>query len=226
MAEATETDVPAGGPRLDRETALSVALSVGLSLLLTWLAVWGWPRLRARLLDVGSSPDEQARELPGDELLPEADLVATRAVSIAAPPEAVWPWLVQIGTGRAGAYSYDWLDRLLGLDMHSSWHIVPELQELAVDDVIPVANDGSGLRVRRLEPARVLGTRTDDDAWAWTWVLEPEDGGTRLLSRTRMITREQSLAGRIGVELLLIPASWLMERKMLQGLRQRAEGTP
>ena len=223
MAEATTAGPVGARLRLERETVLSVALSVGFSLFLTWLAVWAWPRLRRRLLDFGSTPAEQARALPGDELLPEADLVATRAISIAAPPEDVWPWLVQIGTGRAGAYSYDWLDRLMGLDMHSSWHIVPELQGLAEGDVIPVANDGSGLRVRRLESGHVLGTRSDDDTWAWTWVLEPEGDGTRLLSRTRMLTRGQPLVGRVGIELFLIPASWLMERRMLQGLRQRAE---
>ena len=207
-----------------RETIAATALSVALSLAFTVLAVAGWPRLRARMLDVGSTPEEQERALPGDELLPDADLVATRAITIAAPPEAVWPWLVQLGTGRAGAYSYDVLDRLLGLEMHSSRRIIPELQDLEVGDVIPVANDGSGLRVQRLEVPRVLGTRTDDDEWAWTWVLEPTSEGTRLLSRTRMRTRERPLLARVGVELLLIPASYVMERKMLRGLRERAEG--
>ena len=67
--------------------------------------------LRRRLLDYGSTPSEAAHRLPGDELLPDADLVATRAITIGAPPSDVWPWLVQIGNGRAGAYSYDILDR-------------------------------------------------------------------------------------------------------------------
>jgi len=88
-----------------------------------------YPVLRRDMLDWGATAEEAARSLPGDELLPDADLVATRAISIAAPPEAVWPWLVQIGTRRAGAYSYELLDRLMGLDMHSSWRIVPELSE-------------------------------------------------------------------------------------------------
>jgi hypothetical protein len=183
-----------------------------------------WPLLRARMLDFGSTPAERARVLPGDELLPDADLIATRAITITAAPESVWPWLVQIGTGRAGAYAYDWLDRLMGLDMHSSWRIIDDLQDLAVGDVIPVANDGTGLRVQRLEAPLVLGTRSDDDTWAWTWLLEPAAGGTRLLSRTRMITRSAPLLQRLGIELFLIPASWLMERRMLQGIRRRAEG--
>jgi hypothetical protein len=180
--------------------------------------------LRRRLLDYGSTPSEAAHRLPGDELLPDADLVATRAITIEAPPSDVWPWLVQLGNGRAGAYSYDILDRLMGLDIHSSRRIVPELQDLAVGEIIPVANDGTGLRVHRLEAPHVLATRTDDGTWVWAWVLEPVADGTRLLSRTRMETRSASLLQRISTSCFLVPASWLMERKMLQGIRDRAEG--
>jgi hypothetical protein len=179
--------------------------------------------LREPMLTWGASPDEVAAGLPGDELLPHADLVATRAITIAAPPGAVWPWLVQLGIGRAGGYSYDWLERLFGLDVRSSRRIVPELQGLAVGDVIPVESDGSGLRVRILEPEQVLGTRTDDGTWAWTWVLRPVPGGTRLLSRTRMATRGRSALARAATTLLLVPASWAMERRMLLGLRERSE---
>lgn len=182
------------------------------------------PSLWRRILDWGATAAEVRRALPGDELLPEADLVATRAISVAASPGEVWPWLVQIGVGRAGAYSYDWLDRLFGLDLRSSRRIVPDLQGLAIGDVIPVSNDGTGLRVRRLEPGRVLGALADDGTWAWTWVLEPEGAGTRLLSRTRMATVGTSLPARAATWLLLVPASWVMERRMLLGLRERAEG--
>ena len=187
-------------------------------------AVVGAPILRRRMLDWGATPEETARALPGDELLPDADLVATRAITIAAPPPAVWPWLVQVGVGRAGAYAYDWLDRLFGVDVRSARRIVPEFQDLAVGDVVPVSNDGTGLRVRLMEPERVLGTLTDDGTWAWTWVLEPDGGGTRLLSRTRMSVPPGSSAARLGIELFLVPASWVMERRMLLGLRERAEG--
>jgi hypothetical protein len=179
--------------------------------------------LRGRLLDFGSTPEECARRLPGDELLPDADLVATRAMTINAPPSDVWPWLVQLGNGRAGAYAYDVLDRLMGLDIDSSHRLIPEFQDLAVGDVIPVANDGTGLRVQVLEAPHVLATRTDDGMWTWTWVLEPTGDGTRLLSRTRMETRNALVLQRITTALFLVPASWLMERKMLQGIRERAE---
>lgn len=175
------------------------------------------------MLNWGATTGEVSRHLPGDELLPEADLVATRAITIAARPEDVWPWLIQIGTGRAGAYSYDWLDRLVGLDMESSHHIIPEFQNLEVGDVIPVQNDGTGLRVRIIDPERVLGTRTDDNSWAWTWVLMPTANGTRFLSRTRMDTRGSTYLARLATHALMLPASWVMERKMLLGLRERAE---
>jgi hypothetical protein len=181
------------------------------------------PALRRMMLEWGATPQEAARALPGDELLPDPDLVATRAITIAAPPAAVWPWLVQIGIGRAGAYSYDWLDRLFGLDVRSTRRIVPELQDLCVGDVIPVANDGTGLRVRLIERERVLGASTDDGTWAWTWVLEPVGGATRLLSRTRMATAQASLPARLATTFFLVPASWVMERRMLLGLRERAE---
>jgi glyoxylase-like metal-dependent hydrolase (beta-lactamase superfamily II) len=177
------------------------------------------------MLDWGATPEEVHRPLRGDELLPDADLVATRAISIAASPAEVWPWLVQIGVGRAGAYAYDWLDRLFGLDMQSSRRIVPELQGLAVSDMIPVANDGTGLRVRVIEAERVLATSTDDGTWSWTWIVEPAGDATRLISRTRMATAHQPLPARLATRLLLVPASWVMERRMLLGLRDRAEGT-
>ena len=183
------------------------------------------PRLWRRMLDWGATREEVHRPLRGDELLPDADLVATRAISIAASPAEVWPWLVQIGVGRAGAYAYDWLDRLFGLDMQSSRRIVPELQGLAVSDMIPVANDGTGLRVRVIEAERVLATSTDDGTWSWTWIVEPAGDATRLISRTRMATAHQPLPARLATRLLLVPASWVMERRMLLGLRDRAEGT-
>jgi hypothetical protein len=176
------------------------------------------------MLDWGATAEEARRNLPGDYLLPDADLIATRALTIDAPPRDIWPWLVQIGNGRAGAYSYDWLEQLAGLDIRSSRRIVPELQGLGLGDVIPVENDGTGLRVHILESDQVLGVRTDDATWSWTWILQPLDDGTRLLSRTRMKTRGSPMLTRIATNAFMIPASWLMERKMLLGLRERAEG--
>jgi hypothetical protein len=106
------------------------------------------------LLDWGATTEEAEVRLPCDDLVPDADLVATQAIYIAAPPALVWSRLIQIGIGRAGAYSYDWLERLVGLDVHSSHHIVPDLQRLDVGDVVPVEQDGRGLRVHASSPSR------------------------------------------------------------------------
>jgi hypothetical protein len=86
------------------------------------------------------------------------------------------------------------------------------------------ANDGTGLRVRAIEPEHVPATLTDDGTWAWTWILEPAGDTTRLLSRPRMATVQQPLPARLATWILLVPASWAMERRMLLGLRDRAEG--
>lgn len=177
--------------------------------------------LREPMLNWGATSAEVARAMPGDDLVPDADLTATRAITIHARPEQVWPWLVQIGIGRAGGYTYDWLERLAGLDVTSADRIVEELQHLDVGDVIPVDNSGTGLRVRLIDAPQVLATRTDEGTWSWTWMLEPLLDQTRLVSRTRMACT--SLPNRVGTELVMLPASLIMERKMLLGLRERAE---
>lgn len=177
--------------------------------------------LREPMLGWGATSGEQARAMPGDDLVPHADLVATRAITIAATPVQVWPWLVQVGIGRAGGYTYDWLERLAGLDVTSADRIIEELQHLVVGDVIPVDNDGTGLRVMLINPPHVLATRNDEGTWSWTWTLAPVLDQTRLVSRTRMVFT--SLANRVSTQVLMVPASLVMERKMLLGLRERAE---
>ena len=77
--------------------------------------------------------------MPGDKLLPEALVVSTHAISIEPPASAIWPWLVQTGPGRGGAYTY-WIENLLGLKMHSADQILPDLQDLAVGDTIPLSD--------------------------------------------------------------------------------------
>jgi hypothetical protein len=106
--------------------------------------------LRPWQLSWGATPEEVSRDLPGDELVPEPTFNATRAISIAAPAEEIWPWLVQVGVARAGWYSYDILDNL---GHRSARHIIPELQNLAVGDVIPMSPDGKqGIRVHSVNP--------------------------------------------------------------------------
>jgi hypothetical protein len=85
---------------------------------------------RGKCLNWGARPDEISRQLPGDDLLTDADIVATRAITIDAPPGDIWPWLVQMGSGRGGAYTYDWIENLFGLGMHSADQILPQFQDL------------------------------------------------------------------------------------------------
>src|SRR5437764_7001747 len=140
--------------------------------------------MRRRVLRWGATDAEAEALLPGDELLEEADGVATRAIEIHAPPSAVWPWLAQIGPApRGGAYTYDWIENLLGLNMHSTDHILAEFQHPQVGDTIALGKNR--MRLESVEPERVLAWRSEDGNWVWTFVLSATDGGTRLISRNR-----------------------------------------
>src|SRR3990170_5394959 len=132
--------------------------------------------LREPILTWGATADEAVRRLPGDELLENADLVATRAMTIQAPASAVWPWLVQMGPGRGGAYTYDWIENLLGIDIHSADRILPEFQQLEVGDVQQIRRGGPGMRGGVLEPEHGLSSRSGGGTWVWTFVLVEEAG--------------------------------------------------
>ena len=175
--------------------------------------------LREPVLTWGATGVEAAARLPGDELLEDADGVATRAIDVDAPASAVWPWIAQMGPGpRGGAYTYDWIENLLGLDMHSADRVLPEFQDPEVGDTIGY---GSNLmRAEIVEPEHVLAWRSENGNWVWTFVLEQRNGATRLISRNRF--RLPTLAARVGM-VLMEPASLVMERKMLFGMKQRAE---
>jgi hypothetical protein len=168
-------------------------------------------------LSWGATEEEAHGSLPGDELLSHPEIVATRAVRIEAPPAAVWPWLVQMGSGRGGAYTYDWIQNLLGLDMHSADEILPQFQDLKVGD-----EPGLGMRVEFLERGRLLSLLSRDGRWVWTFVLVPDGDGTRLVSRNRIMTRGGGLGAKVGM-LVMEPGSWVMEQKMLLGIKERAE---
>ncbi|HEX5900992.1 MAG TPA: hypothetical protein VFY32_16430, partial [Solirubrobacteraceae bacterium] len=119
---------------------------------------------------------------------------------------------------RGGAYTYDWIENLLGLDMHSVDRVLPQFQHPQVGDTIGYGSNR--MRVERVEPRHVLASRSEDGNWVWTFVLEEHDGRTRLISRNRF--RLPTLATRIGM-LPMEPGSLVMERKMLKGIKQRAE---
>lgn len=180
---------------------------------------------------------ENERPLPGDDLLPDASATVTDAITIAARPEAIWPWLVQMGGGRAGFYSIDVLDNA---GKRSAREVHPELQNIRVGDVLPARpQGGDGFEVLRVERNRalILGMLFDSVAkrpitfasarpekfyqMTWSFVLEPVDEGhTRLFARARTVSPN---SGRVG-SAVLGRVHHLMETAQLRNLARRAEG--
>ncbi len=168
-------------------------------------------RLRRWILTWGATDTEADARLPGDELLEDADGIATRAIEVDAPAAAVWPWIAQMGPApRGGAYTYDWIENLLGLDMHSVDRVLPEYQTPAVGDT--VGYGPNRMRLERVEPERVLAWRSEDGNWVWTFVLEENGSSTRLISRNRF--RLPTTAARIAM-LPMEPASLVMRAEAL-----------
>ena len=194
--------------------------------------------VRPALLRWGAMDDEMDMPLPGDALVPEPRGESTRAITIDAPPKKVWPWLVQMGQGRGGLYSYDWLENMIGLEIHSADEILPDYQKLNVGDVIRLMPEGNEpdlhFEVALLEAEKALvlltpGTR--EEAYAtgmpfatWAFILQPLSGG-----RSRLIIRfrtdfDPNPTGFVMNKYALEPVHFLMEQKMMQGIKARAEG--
>lgn len=191
--------------------------------------------LRPWYLSWGASAEEIAKIWPGDELCPDSASVATRAVTIHAPADEVWAWVVQIGQDRGGFYSYSWLENLFGARIHNADRILPECQTLEVGDVIRMApreryGGRAYVRVARVEPGRALVLVSPEDfvpavrddrapGGTWSFLLAPVDERT-----TRLVVRSRSgpKAGA-GRRLVFDPAHFIMERKMMLTIRDRAE---
>ncbi len=189
-------------------------------------AVLSSPLLRRWYRRWGATSEEETRPLPGDELVPRPRLTTTRAITIHAPVQTVWSWLVQIGQGRGGFYSYESLEKLIGCKIDEADRIVPGLQRLQVGDLIELGPAGyPRFTVAAVDRMRslVLQSRDEQAMTVWIFVLETLDSGdTRLIVRDRtdyVPTLRQFLAWR----LLIDPIHFVMERKMLLGLKQRAE---
>jgi hypothetical protein len=198
--------------------------------------------VRPRLLTWGATKAESGATLPGDDLV-RARWQTTRAIPVAAPPEEVWPWLVQMGFGRAGWYSYDWLERMIGIgdfaEGGSARSVLPQFQSLAAGEAVPLG-PGGGLTAVVVDPHRALvlrmtmdpltGAPAADDAravldWSWAFTLLPTDTRScRLVARVRADYRPHALG--LLIPLLLEPVHLLMERAMLRGIGQRASGVP
>ncbi len=119
---------------------------------------------------------------------------------------------------RGGAYTYDWIENLLGLDFHSVDRVLPDFQHPEAGETIGFG--ANRMRMKRVEPERVLALRSEDGNWVWTFVLDEKNGSTRLISRNRL--RLHTLRARLGM-LAMEPGSLVMERKMLLGIKDRAE---
>ena len=188
------------------------------------LAACYWFPIRRWMNRWGASPSDLTRAMAGDGLLPTHTYSGTMAIIVNARPEHLWPWLVQIGYQRGGLYSYDWLDRLFGyLDRPSATCILPEFQHLAVGDKIPVGQ-GPSWPVAVIEPhhALVLDMRNMRGLdWVWQFGLYAvDDNRTQLVSRSRV--RADTVLARL-ITYAIEPAGFLMTRRMLLGLKQRAE---
>jgi hypothetical protein len=134
------------------------------------LTVVYWFPVRRWFSRWGTMPEELVRVMPGDAVIPNRTEMSMQAITVNAPPEDIWPWLVQMGYQRGGLYSYDWLDRLFGfLDRPSATRILPEFQQLAVGDTIPWGRAGTELTVAVLEPCRALAFSYEDRGFKWVW---------------------------------------------------------
>jgi len=188
--------------------AVASYLSVGRRPCLTW----------------GATTEEAHRAMPGDEFLPNPDILTTRAISINAPSSAIWPWLMQMGSGKGGVYTYDWIENILGLRMHSADEILPQFQDRKVGDVEQLGPNGPRLRVEILDAERTMVLHSEDDNWVWAFCLYPSgESTTRLISRNRIATPNATALRRGFSTLVMEPGSLIMERKMLLGIKARAE---
>ncbi len=186
----------------------------------------------------GATNDEVQASLPGDELVAAPARQITRAIAIDAPPDTVWPWVVQLGADRAGFYSYDWLENLAGLDIHSSDRVVSEWQQRSVGDLVYANAAGtSGWYVVHVVPNEALVLKMADVPagrparrdgqlrweFLWTFVLEDSGSGT-----SRLLVRERVAFASGVTQLLMAPfgfVSFVMTQKMLRGIKERAEAT-
>ncbi|HSB11242.1 MAG TPA: hypothetical protein VLM38_17270 [Blastocatellia bacterium] len=178
----------------------------------------------------GATEIELEEPLPGDDVLPHPRQEATHAITINAPIADVWPWLVQVGQNKGGFYSYDWLENLVGCDIHNAQRIVPEWQNLRAGDVLWLHPKAPPLPVLLVEPGRAivvggLGEETEDDARAGTWAFvlkELDPNTTRLIVRIRWDSKP-GLLNWIYAYGVLEPSHFIMERRMMLGIKRRAE---
>jgi hypothetical protein len=218
---------------LDVAEGIEGALLIGANLIL-------WPLLRRWRLGWGATEDEIRRTLPGDELVPQPKWLYTQAITIRAPAGQVWPWLAQMGQGRGGFYSYEWLENLVGCDIHNADRIIPEFQNLQVGDGVRLAPQMPDFPVVIVEPCRAIVLHGDTrlgsvpvpassakgDYFATTWgfyLVPRDDDATKLIARFRSDYNDKFANAMMYGPPLVEPISCVMQRKMLLGIKQRVE---
>jgi len=198
------------------------------------------PFLRHWRTKWGATDAEVHRSLPGDDLVPHPKWGWTHAITIRASAADVWPWLMQMGQGRGGMYSYEWLENLVGCDIHNADRIIPAFQHLEVGDGIRLHLKVS-IPIAAIEPCRALvlhvraNTQTGNTFdltdtmperylnLSWVFFLaELDEGTTQLISRGRG-DYNQSLVNALIYLVLTEPITFVMDRKMLLGIKRRAE---
>jgi hypothetical protein len=195
--------------------------------------------IRPWLLRWGATDDELNWEWPGDELTPHRDGEATRAITIHASAHEVWAWLMQIGQDRGGFYSYTWLENLLGCKMHNADKIIPEFQHRKVGETVwltPKERYGGRARmvIHELIPNRAMILVPAEDAktvektgrapgGTWGFVLEPLDEHTTRLIVCSRSSQNQTCLGKLFERTVFDPAHFIMERRMMLGIKERAE---
>jgi len=202
-------------PRTRVASLLRPFVALGTALAVAYPAV-----IRPWMMRWGATDEERRKLLPGDELVPDPITSSTRAITVDAPVEAVWPWLAQIGQDRGGFYSYEWLENLAGCKMYNADRIHPEWQQREIGEVVKLHWAATGklaapFKVASFEPNRAMVLEG-----GWAFVVEPLDDW-----RTRVILRGHKARDWPAVyDVLLIELPhFLMERKMLLGIKERAE---
>jgi hypothetical protein len=212
-------------------------LSIALGTAAAGAAAYGL--VRPWFLRWGATDEEIRGPWPGDDITPDAAYQATRAITIQAPADEVWPWVAQIGQDRGGFYSYTWLENLFGARIHNADRILPNLPDRKVGDTVWMTPKerygGKGcVRIAALEPGRSMVLVSPDDyeevlrsgrspGGCWTFILQPlDDRTTRLILRSRG-AEDESVPVKLFDCMVFDPAHFIMERKMMLAIKQRAE---
>lgn len=200
--------------RINRKFVLSMSI---LYIVVVFMHVF---LVRPKYMVWGATLPELAMQLPGDDEIPANTVISTRAVTINAPADRIWPWIVQIGQDRAGWYSFDWMENLFAANMHNADSIVDVWQTVQIGDQLPFLEGGSGdtftSEVTEVDPGRALVME------GWTLYLIPIDAES-----TRLVVRYPGVDGA-GLGALYYypifePAHFLMETGMMLGIKQRSE---